>query len=113
MVMNRAPGVEMVLLSIHFMVVILAQWVVVAPDKYKRSPPAVTQTRFTSALVGRMEATIPSYVTLRTWGMADFATKKMVLVPVNMRVPTPCMRHHKLLARSLIQLSPLGPRMRC
>ena len=93
----------MVLLSRHFMVVRLAQWVVVAPGKSKRSPPAVTRTQFTSALVGRMEATIPSYVNLRTWGMADFATKKTVLVPVGMRVPTPCVRHPKLLARALIQ----------
>ena len=32
-VMNRAPGVEMALFSIHFVVVRLAQWVVVAPGK--------------------------------------------------------------------------------
>ena len=60
MVMNRAPGVEMVLLSRHFVVVILAQLVVVAPGKSRRSPPTGTRTRFTLALVGQMEVTIRS-----------------------------------------------------
>ena len=39
--------------------------------------------------------------------------KKTVFVPVNIRVPTPWDRHPKSLARALIQVSPLGPRMRC
>ena len=103
----------MVLLSRHFVVVILAQCVVVAPGKSRRSLPTVTRTRFTSALVSLMEATIWAYVTLRPWGMADFAAKKTVLVPVGMRVPTPWLRRPKSLARALIQVSPLGTRMRC
>ena len=56
--MNQTPGVEMVLLSKHFVVVKLAQWVVVAPRKSRRFPPTVMQTRFTLALVGQMVATI-------------------------------------------------------
>ena len=111
-VMNRALGVEMVLLSRHFVVVRLSQWMVVAPGKSRRSPPTVTQTQFTLALVGRMEATIWEYVTLQPWGMGDFATKKMVLVLAGMRVPTPWVRRPKSLARALIQVSPLGPWMR-
>ena len=50
----------MVLLSRHFVVVILAQLVVVAPGKSRRSPPTGTRTRFTLALVGQMEVTIRS-----------------------------------------------------
>ena len=103
----------MVLLGRHFVVVRLAQWVMVAPGKLRRSPPTVMWTRFTLALVGLMEATIWAYVTLQPWGMADFATNKTVLVPVGMRVPTPWARRPKLLARALTQVSPLGPRMRC
>ena len=57
-VMKQAPGVDVVLLRRHFVVVRLAQWVVVASGKSRRSPPTVTRTRFTSALVGLMEATI-------------------------------------------------------
>ena len=38
-VMKRASGVEMVLLSKHFVVVNLSQWVVVAPGKSRRLPP--------------------------------------------------------------------------
>ena len=102
----------MVLLSRQFVVVRLAQCVVVAPGKLRRSPPTVTRTRFTSALVGQMEATVWAYVTFKPWGMADFATNKTVLVPVGMRVPTPWDRRPKSLARALIQVSPLGPRMR-
>ena len=103
----------MVLFSKHFVVVRLAQWVVVAPVKSRRSPPTMTRTRCTLALVGFMEATIRAYVTLRPWGVDDFATKKKVLVPVGMRVPTPWNRRPKSLASALIQVSPLGPRMRC
>ena len=112
-VMKRVPGVDMVLLIRHFFVVKLAQWVVVAPGKSRRSPPTVTRTGFTLALVGLVEATIQAYVTLRPWGIADFAIKKPVLVPVGMPVPTPWARRPKLLARALIQVSPLGPWMRC
>ena len=85
----------MVLLIRNFVVVRLAQWVVATPGKLRRSPPTVTQTQFNSALVGRMEATIRAYVTFRPWGIADFATKKTVLVPVGMRVPTPWVSHPK------------------
>ena len=112
-VMKREPGVDMVLLSRNFVVVKLSQRVEVAPGKSRRSPPTVTRTWFTSALVGRMVATIRVYVTLRPWGMEDFATKKTVLVPMGMRVLTPWARRPKLLARALNQVSPLGPRMRC
>ena len=111
--MNQAQGAEMVLLSRHFFVVRLAQWVVVAPGKLRMSPPTVTWTQFTLALVGLMEATIRAYVTLRPWGMADFDTKKMVLVTVGMRVTTPWARRPKSLVRALIQVSLLGPQMRC
>ena len=45
--------------------------------------------------------------------MAGFATKKTVLVPVGMHVPTPWARRPKSLAGALIQVLPLGPRMRC
>ena len=103
----------MVLLSKKIVVVKLVQWVVVAPGKSGRSPPTVTRTRFTSALVGQMVATIWAYVTLRPWGMEDFATKKTVLVPVGMRVPTPWVSRLKLLVMALTQVSPSGPRMRC
>ena len=103
----------MVLLIRHFVVVRLAQWVVVAPSKSRRSPPTVTRTQLTLALVGQMEATIWEYVTFLPWGMAYFATKKTVLVPVVMRVPTPWARRPKLLVRALIQVLPLRPRMRC
>ena len=51
-VMKRAPGVEMVLLSKNFVVVKLAQWVVVAPGKLRRFPSTVTRTQLTLALVG-------------------------------------------------------------
>ena len=112
-VMKRAPGVDMVLLSRNFVVAKLAQWVVVAPGKSKRSPTTVTRTRFTLALVDLMEVTIWAYVTLRPWGMSDFAIKKTVLVPVGMQVPTPWARRPKLSARVLIQVSPFGTRMRC
>ena len=44
----------MVLLSKHFVMVKLAQWVVVAPGKARRSHPTVTRTQFTSALVDLM-----------------------------------------------------------
>ena len=57
-VMKWAPGVDMVLLRREFGVVKLAQWVVVAPGKLRRSPPTVTRKWFTSDLVGLMEATI-------------------------------------------------------
>ena len=103
----------MVLLSKHFVVVKLAQWVVVAPGKLRWYPPTVTRTRFTSALVRRMVATIQAYVTLRSRGMEDFATKKTVLVPVGMRVPTPWERRPKSLARALAQVLPSGPQTRC
>ena len=103
----------MVLLSRHFVVVRLEQWVVVAPRKSRRSPPTVTQTWFTLALVGEMVATIWAYVTLRPWEMEYFATKKTVLVPVGMRVTTPWARRPKSLARALNQVLVLGPRMRC
>ena len=83
-VINQAPGVEMALLSRHFVVVKLAQWVVAALGKSRRSTLTVTWTRFTSALVGLMEANIQAYVTLRPWGTEDFVTKKTVLVPVGM-----------------------------
>ena len=66
----------MVLLSTYFVVFRLAQWVMVAPGKLRRSPPTVTRTRFTSALVGQMEATIWAYVTLRPLGMTDFFCKE-------------------------------------
>ena len=112
-VMNWAPGVEMVLLSKHFVVVKLTQWVVVAPVKSRWSPPTVTRTRCTSALVGQMVATICAYVTLRSWVMEDFSTKKTVLVPVGMRVPTPSARRPKSLARALTQAALSGPRTRC
>ena len=112
-VINRAPGVEMVLLSKHFVVVRLAQWVVVALGKSRRSPPIVTRTRFTTALVGQKVATIWAYVTLRSWGIEDLATNKTVLVPVGMRVPTPWVRRPKSLARALTQVFLLGPRVRC
>ena len=112
-VMKREPGVDIVLLSRHFVVVRLAQWVVVVLGKLRQSLPIVTRTRFTSALVGLMEATIWAYVTLRPWGMADFSIKKTVLVPVGMRVPTSWARRPRLLARDLIQVSPFGPQMRC
>ena len=79
----------MVLLSKKIVVVKLAQWVVVAPEKLRRYPPTVTWTRFTSSLVGRIVANIRAYVTLRSWGMEYFATKNTVLVPVGVRVPTP------------------------
>ena len=92
---------EMVLLSRHFMVFRLAQWVVVALGKSRRSPPTVTRTRFTSALVGRMVEKIWAYVTLRPWGMEDFAIKKTVFVLVGMRVPTPWARRPKSLERAL------------
>ena len=103
----------MVLLSIHFVVFILAQWVVVAPGKSRGSPPTVTWTRFTLALVCQIMATIWAYVTLQSWRMAYFATKKTVLVLVGMRVPTPWTRRPKLLARALTQVLLSGPRMRC
>ena len=103
----------MVLLSIHFVVVRLAQLVVVAMGKSRRSPPTVMRTWLTSALVGQMVATIWAYVTLRPWRMEDFATKKTVLVPVGMRVPTPWARHPKSLARALTEVLPLGQHMRC
>ena len=45
--------------------------------------------------------------------MAHFSMKKMVLVPVGMRVLTPWARRPKSLARALIQVSSLGPQMRC
>ena len=112
-VMKWAPGVDMVMLSRHFVVVKLAQWVVVAPGKLRWSPPTVTWTRFTSALVGLMEEKIRAYVTLRTWGIADFAIKKTVLVPFCTRLPTPWARRPKSLASALIQVSPLGTQMRC
>ena len=112
-VMKWASGVDMVLLSRHFVVVKLAQWVMVAPGKSRRSPPTVTRTLFTLALVGLMEAIIWLYVTLRPWGVADFSIKKTVLVTVGMRVPTPWARRPKLLARALIQVSLFGPRMKC
>ena len=70
----------MILLSRHFVVVRLAQWVVVTLSKSRRSPPTVTRTGFTSALVGRMVATIWEYVTLRPRIMEDFATNNTVLV---------------------------------
>ena len=50
--MKRAPGVDMVILRRHFVVVKLAQWVVVAPGNSRRSPTTVMRTRFNSALVG-------------------------------------------------------------
>ena len=85
----------------------------VAPGKPRRSPPTVTRTGFTLALVGQMVATIWVYVILWPWGMDDFATKKTVLVPVGMRVPTPWARCPKYLVRALTQVSPLGPQIRC
>ena len=103
----------MVLLSRHFVVARLVQWMVVAPGKSRRSPPTMTRTRFTLALVGQMEATIRAYVNLRPRGMADFATKKTVLVTVGMRLSMPWVGCPKSLARGLIQVSPLGPWMRC
>ena len=111
--MKQAPGVDMVLFRRQFVVVRLAQWVVVVPGKLRWSPPTVTRTRFTSALVGLIEATIWAYVTLRPWGVANFATKKKVLVPVGMRVLTPWDRRPKSLARALIQVSLFVPRMKC
>ena len=92
-VMKLAPRVDMVMLSRHFVVFKLAQWVVVAPGKSRRSPPTVTWTRFTSALVGLVEATIQAYVTLLPWGVANFSIKKTVLVPGGMRLPTHKRRH--------------------
>ena len=112
-VMKRAPGLYVVLLSRHFVVVKLAQWVVVAPGKSRRSPPTVTRTRFTLTLVGLMKANIRAYVTLRLWGMADFAIQKTVLVPVGMQVHTPWARRPKSLVRAMSQVSPFGPRMGC
>ena len=103
----------MVLLSRHFDVVKLEQWVVVVPGNSRRSLPTVTRTQFTSALVGMMEATIWAYVTLRLWGIADFAIKKTVLVPVGMRVLMPWAMHPKSFASALIHMSPLGTGMRC
>ena len=79
----------MVLLSKHFVVVKLTQWVVVALGESRWLPPIVTWTRFTSDLVGWMVATIRVYVNSWSCGMEDLATKKTVLVPVRMRVPTP------------------------
>ena len=111
-VMKRAPGLDMVLLIRHFVVVKLAQWVVVVPGKSRRYLPTVTRTWFTSALVGLIEATIQGYVTLRPWGMADFSIKKTVFVPVCMWVPTPWSRRIKSLVRALIQVFMFGPRMR-
>ena len=46
-------------------------------------------------------------------GNGDFATKKTVLVPVGMRVPKPWERRPKSFARTLTQVSPSGPQMRC
>ena len=112
-VMNRALGVDMVLLSRHFVVVRLTQWVLVAPGKSRWFPPTVMRTGFTWFLVGLMEATIRAYLTLRPWGMADFDIKKTVLVPVGVRVPTPWARRPRSLAIALIQVSPLGLQMRC
>ena len=60
-----------------------------------------------------MVATIQAYVTLRSWGMEDFSTKKTVLVPVGMQVLTPWVRRPKLLVRDLTQVLPMGPCMRC
>ena len=94
-VMKPAPGVDIVLLRRHFVVVRLAQWVVVARGKSRRSLTTVTWTRFTLALVGLMEATIQAYVTLRSWGVADLSIKKTILVPVGVRVPTPWVRRHR------------------
>ena len=42
-----------------------------------------------------------------------FSINNTVLVPVGMRVPTPWSRSPKSFARALIQVSLLGPRMRC
>ena len=48
-----------------------------------------------------------------TLGNSQFPTKKTVLVPVVMRVLMPWARRPKFLTIALIQVSPLGARMRC
>ena len=49
------------------------------------------------------------YVMVFPSGTEDRGMKKMVLVPLGMRVPTPCARRPKSLASARIQTAAFGP----
>ena len=80
--------------------------------KSSLSPPTVTRTRWVSVFCGQILENRQEYVTLRPANTSHFWMKNTVLVPVGMRVPTPCVRRPRLLSRLYDQTSALRQRMR-
>ena len=87
---KRVSYVEMVLFKSSLMVVRLAVSVDAFPSYSSRSFHAVTLTRCTLVLLGRIDATRQTYETLRPSGMFFFLMKNTVFVPLGIRVLTPC-----------------------
>ena len=112
-VRKRASFVEMVLFKSTLTVVRLAVSVDAFPSYSNQSPPAVTLTRCTSVLLGRIDATRRTYETLRPSGMFFFLMKNTVFVPLGIRVPTPCANRPRSFARLVSHRRLSGPCAKC
>ena len=87
--MNLARFVDSVLFIKNFNVVRLVVCVAVISVYSSLLPPAVTRTQWTSFLCGRSSSTSLAYVTFLWAGTICLLTKRIVLFPSVIRVPTP------------------------
>jgi len=107
--MNRAPGVEMVLLKRHFAVVRSAAGVLTSPGYSMRLLPTVRQVWCVSAFCSWISTTIWPYVTLQSRRTVFLSTNQMVSDPEGMAGSIPCARHPNSLAKDCTQASFVGP----
>ena len=112
-VMNLVSGVDMTLLSRNLVVVKLVVSVEVMSGHSSILTPGVTCTRCVSALLWQSEATSLQYKILLSAGTADCLIKKIVFVPLFIRVPTLYASQPRSLARAVVHVFLVGPRMRC
>ena len=111
--MNLALSVNSVLLINKFFVVRLAVCVAVIPVYSNLSPPTVTRTQWTSFLCGQSYANSLAYVTCLWAGTVYLLTKRVVLFPFGIRIPTPCTSLPRLFANAVSHNFFAGVRIKC
>ena len=88
--MNFASFVDNTLLKMSFDVMRYVIGVVTSPGKLIKFPPTVSLVQCVSDFCVLISATIPPYVTVLPAGTLYLGIKKMVFVPDDILIPTPC-----------------------
>ena len=111
--MNFAFFVDNTLLKMSLAVMISDVGVVTSPGKLIKFPPTVSMVQCSSAFCGLILAKVLPYVTVLPDSTFPLGMKKMVFVPDNILVPTPCASRTILFANEFYQMDLVGPLIRC